>query len=210
MEKKILVCSGPSGVGKSSVIHKILERKPDIYFSVSATTREPRPSDVDGVTYRFLSREEFRKLIDTDALWEYNEYAGNYYGTPAAPLEEALAEGKTVLLDVDPNGAFHVRQHRPDATLVYIGAPSMAVVKARLESRGDTPPEKIAARLAQAQWENRQAARYDYIVINDDLDVCVGEVMSILRGEDEARRFTANNRKSVFEEELQYALSTDV
>ena len=202
MEKKILVCSGPSGVGKSSVIRKILEQRPDVYFSVSATTREPRPTDVDGVTYRFLSREEFRKLIDTDALWEYNEYAGNYYGTPAAPLEQALAEGKTVLLDVDPNGAFHVRQHRPDATLVYIGAPSMAVVKNRLESRGDTPPEKIAARLAQAQWENRQAARYDYIVINDDLDICVDEIMAILRGEEKAGRFTAQNRKSVFEEEL--------
>ncbi len=200
--RKLIVCSGPSGVGKSSVLKKILGEIPDSFFSVSATTRAPRPGEIPGVSYHYMDKQEFERMLAENALLEYNQYAGEYYGTPTKPIEQALLDQRTVFLDVDPNGAFAVRRNRPDAVLVYIAAPSMQEVRRRLESRGDTPPEKIEARLKQAQWENQQASNYDYIVINADLDVCAKELLAIIAGSESAEHYTADKRISIFKEEM--------
>ena len=200
--RKLIVCSGPSGVGKSSVLKKILGEIPDSFFSVSATTRAPRPGEIPGVSYHYMDKQEFERMLAENALLEYNQYAGEYYGTPTKPIEQALLDQRTVFLDVDPNGAFAVRRNRPDAVLVYIAAPSMQEVRRRLESRGDTPPEKIEARLKQAQWENQQASNYDYIIINDDLDVCAKELLAIIAGSERAEHYTADKRISIFKEEM--------
>lgn len=201
-ERKLIVCSGPSGVGKSSVLKKVMQEIPDSFFSVSATTRAPRPGETPGVSYHYMDKQEFERMLAENALLEYNQYAGEYYGTPAKPIEQALEENRTVFLDVDPNGAFAVRRNRPDAALVYIAAPSMQEVRRRLESRGDTPPDKMEARLKQAQWENRQASSYDYIVMNDNLDECAKELLAIIAGSENAENYTAEKRISIFKEEM--------
>lgn len=161
----LLILSGPSGAGKSTVIHRILERHPDFFFSVSATTRQPRGSEKDGVDYHFITPAQFEDMIAGQSLLEYNHYAsGDYYGTPGEPVRQVLARGGTVLLDVEPNGAFQVREKLPEAVMIFLAPPSMAELRRRLESRGDTSPDKIEKRLKQAHWELAQAPSYSYLL----------------------------------------------
>lgn len=181
---RLFIISGPSGVGKSTVLHAVMEHMPNLRFSVSATTRQKRPGEVEGVNYFYISKEEFEKLIANHSLVEYNFYNDNYYGTPIGPIDDAMAQGQDIVLDVEPHGALNVRGHWPDATLIFITPPSLGELKRRLESRGDTSPEDISARLRQASWECRQSFQYDYIVINDKLVPCINEVEAILQAED--------------------------
>lgn len=200
---KLIVISGPSGVGKSSVIGEILKRHPDYLFSVSATTRAPRPGEVPGVSYHYITEEKFKTLVAQNALLEYNHYAsGDYYGTPAAPILQTIAAGGTALLDVDPNGALQVAKQYPQAVLVFLAPPSMTELRRRLEGRNDTPPEKILARLAQARWEIQQAEHYRYLVLNDDFDDCVARMEEILSGSENAQRslYTNNSDLKILKE----------
>lgn len=176
---KLFVISGASGVGKSTVLSRVMAARDDLTFSVSATTRAPRPGEQDGVHYYFVSHETFREMIDEDAFVEYDDHMNNFYGTPKAQLEEKLCAGN-VILDIEPNGAFHVRQSRPDATLIFIAPPSVEELERRLRSRGDTDEEQIRVRQERVKWEMEQARDYDYTVINDRVDTCVDEILNII------------------------------
>ena len=176
---KLFVISGCSGVGKSTVLKKVLAARPDVRFSVSATTRPPREGEIDGVSYYFVTHEKFRQMIEADAFVEYDDHMKNFYGTPRAQLEEKLEKGH-VILDIEPVGAFNVRKQRPDAVLIFIAPPSLEELERRLRSRGDTDEAQITVRLARAKWEMEQSPKYDYIVINDQVEACADEILKII------------------------------
>ena len=176
---KLFVISGASGVGKSTVLAQVMSQRDDIQFSVSATTRAPRPGEVEAVSYYFVSKQKFEEMIQADAFLEYDAHMENYYGTPKAQLEEKLQTGH-VILDIDPNGAFNVRASRPDAVLIFIAPPSMEELECRLRSRGDTDERQIQVRLDRVQWEMEQGKQYDYVVINDRVETCADEILKII------------------------------
>ena len=176
---KLFVISGASGVGKSTVLKRVMELRDDLRFSVSATTRKPRPGETDGVEYYFVTHEKFQDMIARDEFIEYDAHMSNYYGTPVGQLEEKLKESH-VVLDVEPVGAFNVRAKRPDAILIFIMPPSWEALEARLRGRGDTPEEQVQTRLIRARWEIDQAYKYDYQVVNDQVETCVEEVLKII------------------------------
>ena len=176
---KLFVISGASGVGKSTVLGKVMAARKDLTFSVSATTRGPRPGEQEGVHYYFVSHDTFRDMIDRDAFVEYDAHMNNFYGTPKAQLEEKLARSH-VVLDIEPNGAFQVRKSRPDAVLIFIAPPSVEELSRRLRGRGDTDEAQIRVRQERVQWEMEQSRAYDHIVINDQVDACVDEILNII------------------------------
>ena len=173
---KIFVFSGASGVGKSSALKRVMEARPDLRFSVSATTRAPRPGEEDGVHYFFVTKERFEQMIEDREMLEYDAHHENLYGTPRNQL---LGE-KHVVLDIEPNGAFQVKRNYPDAALIFVTPPSLEELERRLRGRGDTPEEQIEVRMARAKWEIAQSDHYDYVVLNDDLDRCVAEILDII------------------------------
>ena len=176
---KLFVISGASGVGKSTVLKLVMEGRDDLKFSVSATTRPPRPGEVDGVHYYFVTRERFEEMIRQDAFLEYDAHADNYYGTPRAQAEEKMEQG-LLLLDIEPMGAKQVKQAAPDAVLIFIMPPSRHELERRLRSRGDTSEEQMQLRLERAAWEMDQRAWYDYVVVNDDARRCADEILTII------------------------------
>ena len=176
---KLFVISGASGVGKSTVLSRVMQQRSDIRFSVSATTRAPRPGEVEGVSYYFVTKEQFEQMIAEDAFLEYDGHMANYYGTPVAQMEEKLQHGH-VILDIEPVGAANVRRKRKDATLIFIAPPSLEELERRLRSRGDTPEEQIQMRLERARWELDQNRWYDYIVTNDQVETCADEILKII------------------------------
>lgn len=176
---KLFVISGTSGVGKSTVLARLMQQRPDLIFSVSATTRDPRPGEEDGISYYFITKENFEDMIQKGEFLEYSAHMDNYYGTPKQQLEEKLTRGN-VILDIDPNGAFAVRKARPDAVLIFILPPSMEELENRLRGRGDTTEEQITKRLDRAQWEIEQSVQYDHRVINDQVEACVEEIYHII------------------------------
>ena len=180
MKKGILfVMSGPSGTGKGTICKELL-RTENIFLSVSATTREIRLGETDGVTYNYMTVDEFEKLIDAGEILEYAKYNGNYYGTPKSNVEKMLDNGTNVLLEIEPQGALNVKKQFPEAVLMFVTPPSMAELKKRLEERGRETEEQIAERIDAAKWELEQADKYNYIFVNDDLDECVKEVAELL------------------------------
>lgn len=179
----LIVLSGPSGAGKSTVISRLLRRRGDVRFSVSATTRAPRPGEENGVNYYFLSREQFAGLIERDALLEHAEYVGNYYGTPAEPVEKSLADGYNVLLDIEVQGAAQVLAKRPDAVSVFLCPPSLAELERRLRGRGTDAEDVIRGRLDTARREYARSENYAYIVVNDDADTAAAELDAIITAE---------------------------
>ena len=176
---KLIVISGASGVGKGTVLGIMMEKRKDLSFSVSATTRPPRPGEIDGVHYYFISREKFAEMIAQGAFLEYDAHAANYYGTPRAQAEEKRERGP-VLLDIEPAGAKQVRARVPDAELIFIMPPSMEELERRLRGRGDTPEEQIQLRMDRAIWEMEQRIWYDHVVVNDDPERCADEILKII------------------------------
>ena len=179
----LIVVSGSSGVGKSTVISQMLENRKDIYFSISFTTRAPRPGEVDGVDYHFVDRVEFEERIARDEFLEHAEYVGNYYGTSMKVIEENLAQGIDVLLDIEVQGAAKVKQRCPEAVMIFILPPSFEELARRLRERRTDSPEKIAGRLEKARQECGQVPIYDYIVVNDEVSNAVDEILAILVAE---------------------------
>lgn len=177
---KLFVISGASGVGKSTVLARVMAQDESLRFSVSATTRPARPGEVDGVNYYFVSKERFQEMIREDAFVEYDAHMGNCYGTPKSQLEEKLEKG-SVILDIEPVGAFHVREQRPDAVLIFIAPPSLEELERRLRGRGDTSEEQMKLRLGRAQWEMEQSKEYNYIVTNDRVETCADRILQIIK-----------------------------
>jgi guanylate kinase len=176
----LLVIAGPSGVGKGTIVARLREQFPDLWESVSYTTRDPRPDEVDGVDYRFVTREEFESLRDADGFLESFEVFGDLKGTPRGPVEDHLAAGVDVLLEIDVQGALKVRQHFPEAVLVFVRPPSPEELRRRLASRGTESSESLDRRLAAAAAEEARAPEFDRVVVNDDLERVTAEVAGIL------------------------------
>ncbi len=180
---KTFIISGPSGVGKGTIVKALMQERKDVVLSVSATTREPRSGEVDGVHYHFIDVERFRGLIEEDAFLEYAEYVGNFYGTPKKFVDEAMENGKDVILEIDVQGAVQVSAKRPDAITIFVVPPSWDVLEQRLRNRGTDSEEKLQKRLVRAKVELQAAASYQYMVINDTVDEAVREVAAIMLAE---------------------------
>ena len=180
---KTFIISGPSGVGKSTVLKELFQDRDDLYFSVSATTRPPRPGEINGVHYHFTDVDEFRKMISEDAFLEYAEYVGNFYGTPKKFVDKAMEQGKDVVLDIEVQGALQVVHKRPDVVRIFIAPPSWKELERRLKDRGTDDPDKVQKRLLRAKVEFQTAHTYDYFVINDTVEDAVRELDAIITAE---------------------------
>ena len=176
---KLVVISGASGVGKGTVLGIMMNKRKDLKFSVSATTRPPRPSEINGMHYYFVTKAQFEEMIAAGQMLEYSAHNANYYGTPRDQAEEKMRFG-SVLLDIEPNGAKQVKEALPEAVLVFIMPPSMEELEKRLRGRGDTPEDQIAMRLERAVWEMEQRHWYDHVVVNDSAERCADEILKII------------------------------
>ena len=176
---KLVVISGTSGAGKGTVLGIMMKKCSELSFSVSATTRPPRPGEVDGVHYYFITKERFEEMIARGEFLEYDAHFENYYGTPRAQAEEKMEKG-SVLLDIEPNGAKQVKAAAPEAVLIFIMPPSLEELERRLRGRGDTPEEQIVIRMERATWEMEQRHWYDHVVVNDDAERCAEEILNII------------------------------
>ena len=183
MKGKLFAISGPSGVGKNSVLNRVMQLRDRVQYSISATSRPMRPGEIDGKSYYFVTREQFEQMIAAGELLEHAEYVGNCYGTPKSYVERRCAEGMHVLLDIDVQGVHQISENRPDAIRVFMMPPSLAELERRLRGRHTDDEQKICERLAQARRECALAYTYDYIVINDDPDVAAKELDAIITAE---------------------------
>lgn len=197
----LIVFSGPSGVGKDTLLQRFLPSREDCVLSVSATTRPPRPGEQDGVQYHFMSREAFQALAERGEMLEYAHYGDNFYGTPKACVDNALAEGKNVILEIEVQGAMQIRELRPDAVFVFVMPPSWEVLRRRLENRGTEDSEALAKRLAAAKAELALACEYDYVIINDNLDRCSQDLDAVIT----AAGYSAHHMKQWIEEVASHA-----
>ena len=180
---KLIVISGPSGAGKSTVVSHAIQGREDVCFSTSVTTRAPRPGEVDGREYFFIDRERFDEMVAKGELLEHAVYVSNCYGTPRAYVEEKLAEGLNVLLDIEVQGARQVRERMPEAIKIFVVPPTLEELRRRLEGRGTESAEAIEGRLVRARQEYGEATFYDYIIVNDDIDVAAQELNAIITAE---------------------------
>ena len=180
---ELIVLSGPSGVGKSTVIAELMGSRDNLYFSVSFTTRQPRVGEADGINYNFVDRAEFERMIAAGELLEYAEYVGNYYGTSLKPIQDKLDAGVDVLLDIEVQGAAKVRAKCPEAVLIFIIPPSFEELSRRLHSRATDAEEVIQGRLQKARDEYQEIVKYDYLVVNDTVSNAAAEIVAILTAE---------------------------
>ena len=180
--KTFIIC-GPSGVGKGTVVARLLASDPTLYFSVSATTRAPRPGEQDGKHYHFLTMEQFEQWIAEDQFLEHAQFVGNRYGTPQLYVDKAMEQGRDVLLDIEIQGAEQVHRKRPDAVRIYVAPPSWAELERRLIGRGTEDMERVRSRLERGKVEFAAAKDFDYFVINDTVDHAVSEIQAIMTAE---------------------------
>ena len=180
--KTFIIC-GPSGVGKGTVVARLLASDPTLYFSVSATTRAPRPGEQDGKHYHFLTMEQFEQWIAEDHFLEHAQFVGNRYGTPRLYVDKAMEQGRDVLLDIEIQGAEQVHRKRPDAVRIYVAPPSWAELERRLIGRGTEDMERVRSRLERGKVEFAAAKEFDYFVINDTVDHAVSEIQAIMAAE---------------------------
>ena len=177
---RLTVLSGPSGVGKGTVVAEVRRRYPEVWVSVSVTTRTPRPGEVDGVHYAFVSPDQFARLVDAGELLEHATYAGSSYGTPRRPVEEVLATGRPALLEIELQGARQVRAAMPEAQLVFLAPPSFDELARRLAGRGTEDPERVRRRLDRARIEMAAEDEFDVVVVNDDLQDAADRLVALL------------------------------
>jgi guanylate kinase len=180
---KVFVITGPSGVGKGTLIEQLLERVPELELSVSATTREPRPGEVDGRDYHFLAAEEFDRRVDAGDFLEHATYSGNRYGTLRQEVERRLADGRSVVLEIEVQGARQVRATMPEAMLIFIAPPDPASLRERLEGRGTDSAEAIERRLRTAEIELEAQAEFPHVIVNDEVQKSASELEALVRGE---------------------------
>lgn len=180
---RLFIVSGPSGSGKDTVLAEALKSRPDIKVSVSCVTRGMRANETDGVDYHFISREHFLNMIKEGQLLEHNEYVGNFYGTPKAPVDAAIADGRDFILKIDVNGADNVKKIIPDAVRIFIMPPSIEILKTRLSKRGSETAETIKGRLGAAIAEMKRAKDYDYIIVNDDLSKAAADLLCAINSD---------------------------
>lgn len=174
----LFVISGPSGAGKGTLVAQLLERVSDTWVSISATTRQPRGQERDGVEYFFVTRDEFMQMVADGDMLEWAEYSGNCYGTPRKSVEERMAAGYQVILEIETQGAFQVREKIPEAHLVFIDPPSLEILERRLRGRGTDSEEAILRRLETAKVELSRKKEYDYVLVNDDLETAANELVA--------------------------------
>lgn len=176
----LIVLSGPSGVGKGTVCKKLLSENPNITLSVSATTRTPRPEDIEGVTYYFKSEDEFKRMIDNDEFMEWAVYNNKYYGTPEKAVYDKLESGSDVILEIDVQGALNLKPRYPDAIYIFIAPETTEVLYERLGKRGTESKEEIERRVKAAEWELSQKDKYDYVVINKVVEDAAEDIINII------------------------------
>lgn len=192
----LIIFSGPSGSGKDTVLKELVADRDDIKVSVSMTTRNKREGEIDGTHYYFVNREYFQKKISEDKMLEYAEYNGNMYGTPKAPVDEMLSDGKAVILEIEVQGAEKIRKIYPEVISIFLMPPSVRVLEERLRGRGTDDEETINHRLVIAREEIRRASEYDYVVINDSVENAVEGIETIIAAE---RKKTIRNKKIISE-----------
>jgi len=179
----LIVLSGPSGVGKGTVCSVLRQKMPELVYSVSATTRKPRQGEMDGINYFFKSREKFQEMIARDALLEYAEYVGNYYGTPRDFVEQTINAGKDIILEIEVQGALKVKEKFPGGVFIFLMPPSLAELKQRITGRGTESQDTIDHRMSVAREEIALLSHYDYAVVNDEIDAACHRIQSIVVAE---------------------------
>ncbi len=192
----LIVVSSPSGTGKGTVLGRLRERSDKIRSCISITTRQPRPNEINGREYHFVTVDEFRKLADSDELIEWVEYIGNLYGTPVKGIEQMIAQGFDVILEKEVRGAMKIKARYPDSVLIFLVPPSLGELRRRIESRGTESPEIISERLERARIELGYIDKYDYIVVNDTVDETVDKLYAILNAE----KLSANRNLDILRE----------
>lgn len=193
---QLIIIAGPSGSGKDTVLKELLSSYPELLFSISSVTRNMREGEVEGEKYNFISREVFERMIKNGEFLEYNIYCGNYYGTPKAPVDKAIATGKDIILELDVNGAANIRKIYPDCISVFIMPPSYEVLKARLSGRGTETEEVVNERMNAAIDEIKRAGEFDYLIINDKLESAIKDFADIIFTE---RKKMVRNQKFIDE-----------
>lgn len=183
----LFIISGPSGTGKGTVCNELIKHD-NIYLSISATTRDRRVGETDGVTYFYITKDEFLNMIDNDMMLEYAKYSGNYYGTPKLAVEKMLKEGKNVILEIEAQGALKVKEKMPEAVMIFIVPPSIKELRNRLSKRGREDSKEIEKRIETAKWEFSQCPKYNYVLVNDNLENCVKSTLEIIKATNERQR----------------------
>lgn len=197
----LFILSGPSGVGKGTVRKRLFEKSTDLKYSVSMTTRNKRPGEVDGVDYFFKSKDEFESLIDQNELLEYAKYVDNYYGTPRKYVEEMLEKGYDVFLEIEVQGALQVKKNFPEGVFIFLFPPSLDELKNRILGRGTESTDLVLNRLKEARKEIEMMDAYDYVVVNDQVDSAVQKIESIIQSEHLRRERISNAFKKILEDD---------
>ncbi len=192
----LFIVSGPSGTGKGTVCAELIKHD-NIFLSISATTRDKRAGEKEGVTYFYTSTEKFREMIENNQMLEYAVYSGNYYGTPRKAVEDMLAAGKNVILEIEVQGALKVKSKMPEAILIFVVPPSIAELKKRLVERGRENKDEIRRRIGEASREFSQLPKYNYVVVNDNLERCVGDVLDIINETNEKQALIESLLKEI-------------
>ena len=202
----LIVVSGPSGAGKGTICKALLEKHDDLFISVSATTRQPRAGEVDGVNYHFITKEDFIKRVEQKDFLEYAEVYGNYYGTPKSRVEEMIDSGKNVILEIDIQGALKVKENFKEGVFIFILPPSMEELKQRIIKRGSETPESLMTRFKSAYQEINYISKYNYAVVNDVVDVAVSKIEGIITAEkcrvDRIKETILDSKEGLIHEQL--------